>query len=287
MAEIDLDGAIDLHVHTAPDVYDRSVDDTEQVLAAARAGMRAVLLKSHHTLTADRATLASKRSASGIRVCGGLVLNHTVGGLNPVAVETAIAFGARQIWMPTLHARHCLKHAEPEMFRAEARKGREGITVLDGAGALRPQVWDILEQIRDADIAIGTGHLAPEESLALLRAARDLGLRRILVTHPMMSFTRFTIAQMREAAALGAVLEFDYLSCAPKWHDPVPVAVTAEAIRTIGPAHCVIATDGGQTWNPPPVEMLHEFARRLHDEGLHAADLRTMMHDNPAHILDL
>jgi len=52
MKEPDLEGAIDLHVHTAPDVYDRLVDDDEQLRLAEEAGMRAVLLKSHHTLAA-------------------------------------------------------------------------------------------------------------------------------------------------------------------------------------------------------------------------------------------
>jgi len=281
----DLDGAIDLHVHTAPDVYDRLVTDDEQVEQALTAGMRAVLLKSHHTLTADRATLARRRH--GLPVFGGLALNHSVGGLNPVAVETAIAFGARQIWMPTLHSKHCLETAEPEMFRAEARKGRVGLTVFGGEGELLPEVKTILEQIRDADIALGTGHLAPEESIALLRAASDMGVNRMLVTHPLMSFTRFTIPQMCEAAELGALLEFDYLSCSPKWHESVPVAETAAAIRSVGAGRCVIATDGGQPYNPAPVEMLRTFAGELRAEGVSAEDVRTMACDNPAWILDI
>jgi len=283
--DVDLDGAIDLHVHTAPDVYDRSVDDDEQVRQAASAGMRAVLLKSHHTLTADRGALAAKDVP--IPIFGGLALNHTVGGLNPVAVETAIAFGARQIWMPTIHAKHCLETAEPEMFRAEARKGRVGITAIDEEGRLRPETRQILEQIRDADIALGTGHLAPDESLALLGAARDLGLKRMLVTHPLMSFTRFTTDQMKAAADLGAKLEFDYLSCSPKWHHAVAPDVTADAIRTVGAEHCVMATDGGQTFNPPPVRMLQQFAESLRAHGIPAEELRTMMCENPAWILDL
>lgn len=281
----DLDGAIDLHVHTAPDVYERSVDDDEAIGQARSSRMRAVLLKSHHTLTADRAALVSKRF--GVPVFGGLVLNHTVGGLNPVAVETAIAFGARQIWMPTLHSRHCLENAEAEMFRAEARKGREGLSVLAADGRPSKVAMTILEQIRDADIALGTGHLAPEESLTLLRAAVEIGVRRLLVTHPLMSFTRFTRDQMRAAAELGAKLEFCYLSCCPTWHDPVSLCDTAAAIRHVGVQHCVLSTDGGQSYNPVPVDMLRQFAQGLELEGFSRNELRTMMADNPAWMLDL
>jgi hypothetical protein len=264
-------------------VYDRSVDDVELVREAEAAGMKAVLLKSHHTLTADRATLAGQQV--NIDVFGGLVLNHTVGGLNPVAVETAIQFGARQIWMPTLHAAHCLAVAEAEMFRAEARKGREGIRVVDADGDLRGDVMPILEQIRDADIALGTGHIAPEESLTLLRSAKAMGITKMLVTHPLMQFTRFDIGQMKAAAETGALLEFDYLSCCPNWHAAVPASRTAQAIRAVGSDHCVIGTDGGQSFNPHPAEMLRRFVDALLSEGLSEGEIRRMSCLNPARIL--
>ncbi|MDX1566077.1 MAG: DUF6282 family protein, partial [Phycisphaeraceae bacterium] len=119
---IDLAGAIDLHVHTAPDVYERSVDDLSLARQAEKAGMKALLLKSHHTLTADRGTLAARQV--NIPVFGGVALNQTVGGLNPVAAETAVEFGARQIWMPTIHAQHCMDTAKMAMFQAEVDRGR-------------------------------------------------------------------------------------------------------------------------------------------------------------------
>ena len=282
---IDLDGAIDLHVHTAPDVYPRSLDDRELVRAAEHARMRAILLKSHHTLTADRATLAAQDVS--LPVFGGLALNLTVGGLNPAAVETAIAFGARQIWMPTIHAQHCLTYASQEMFQAEARKGYAGLSIFNADGAPIPALLPILELIRDADIALGTGHLAPAESLALLQYARDLGLKRLLVTHPLMSFTRFTTAQLEQAVALGAFLEFDALSCHPNWPQAMPADATAAAIQHVGPEHCVIASDGGQAANPTAPNMLLDFAHRLAAAGLPADAFPTLMHDNPAYLLDL
>jgi len=210
---IDLDGAIDLHVHSAPDVYPRRLDDVEVVRAAEAAGMRAILLKSHHTLTADRATLAQTHTE--IEVKGGLALNLTVGGINPVAVETALAFGARQIWMPTIHARNGLETAVGEMFEAEARKGHAGLVPFDESGNPIAGLLPILEMIRDADAVLGTGHLAPEESLKLLQLAGEMNLKRLLVTHPNMSFTKFSSAQMKRAVELGAYLEFDALACLP------------------------------------------------------------------------
>jgi predicted metal-dependent phosphotriesterase family hydrolase len=102
-----------------------------------------------------------------------------------------------------------------------------------------------------------------------------------------MSFTRFTHGQMQEAADLGAVLEFDYLSCSPNWHDAVPPAQTAEAIRSVGPEHCVMGTDGGQAFNPHPPVMMRQFAEALRGEGFSEAEIRRMMCENPARLLDL
>jgi len=280
---IDLDGAIDLHVHTAPDVYDRLLDDGELAEVAASAGMRALVLKSHHTLTADRATLANGRSSCSIY--GGLALNLTVGGLNPVAVETALAFGARQIWMPTIHARHCLRTANGAMFRAEAEKGYEGLAPFDADGRPAGDLLAILEMIRDGDAILGTGHLAPEESLALLQLARDVGVRRLLVTHPTMSFTSFSVDGMRRAVELGAMLELVALSCHPNWPEAVSPETSAAAVRAVGEEHCILSSDGGQARNEAPPDMLHAFAESLAREGIAEPALARMLKENPARLL--
>lgn len=95
-----LEGAVDLHVHSAPDVDRRRCDDLELAREAEAAGMGAVLIKSHQNSTVERAWLVG-RCVPGIRVYGGLVLNETVGGLNVAAVRLAVRLGTRQIWMPT------------------------------------------------------------------------------------------------------------------------------------------------------------------------------------------
>src|SRR5437763_14317558 len=100
-----LEGAVDLHVHSAPDIDRRRFNDLELARAARDAGMGAVLIKSHQNSTVERAWLVSQ-CVPGIRVCGGLVLNDTVGGLNSAAVRLALALGARQVWLPPRAAPH-------------------------------------------------------------------------------------------------------------------------------------------------------------------------------------
>src|SRR6186997_2600982 len=89
-----LEGAVDVHVHSSPDVDPRRYDDLDLAREAARAGFGAILIKSHQNSTVERAYLVAK-VVPGIRVFGGLVLNETVGGLNPAAVRLALALGAK------------------------------------------------------------------------------------------------------------------------------------------------------------------------------------------------
>ncbi len=84
-----LDGAVDLHVHPYPSPFPRRMDAAEAAQRAADAGMRAIVVKSHHhdTSTDVAALRAHGIDAAGIDVFGGIALNTQVGGLNPHAVN--------------------------------------------------------------------------------------------------------------------------------------------------------------------------------------------------------
>ena len=135
--------AVDLHVHTAGDVFPRLLDDVEAATMARDRGMRAIVLKGHVTGTADRAAVCS-RQVPGISVFGALVLNGPVGGINPEAVDTAIRMGERVTWGPTMwsrnHARYIRTHPSRGYADIGMRFPDEGITVLDDHGALLPVV---------------------------------------------------------------------------------------------------------------------------------------------------
>ena len=109
-AEISLDGVVDLHFHTGPDSRPRSVDDIEASRLAAEAGMRAILLKNHFTMTADRAAIAMGQ-VDGLEIFGGLALNRAVGGINPEAVRQMATFSGgrgKVVWLPTFDSEHAV-----------------------------------------------------------------------------------------------------------------------------------------------------------------------------------
>ncbi len=282
-----IQGAIDFHVHSAPDVFGRSVNDMEVARIARRAGMRAIVLKNHITTTADRAALVSAE-VPGIEVFGGIVLNRAVGGINPNAVEWMhrIQGGrGKVVWFPT--------------FEADNHKktfgGGEGITLMEG-GKLKPKVEEVLKIIARENLVLQTGHATPEETLALLKRAKELGVKNMAVTHAMADVPGLSLEQMKQAAALGAMLEHVYLNVlmGPEAHlgwmrrwRKISTKDMAGAIQQVGADHFILSSDLGQSGNPIHPDGYKKLIAGLKNEGISQADIDKMMKTNPAKLLGL
>jgi len=278
---MNLEGAVDLHVHAAPDVWPRRLDALALAREAAAAGMRAILLKSHHTTTADRATIVDGL-VQDVRVFGGLALNEFVGGLNPAAVEAALALGAREIWMPTISAAN---HRQ-----AIGQPG--GLSILEEGQRLPPVVHEILSLIAQHDVILGTGHLSVRETQALVPAARAAGVKRILITHPELSIINMPIAVQEELASAGVFFERCLIVTVPPGRTVppgpiVPLSAIAAAVRQVGAETTVLATDFGQVENPSPVEGLRQYIAGMLDLGFSQAEIDRMTRLNPAWLLGL
>lgn len=269
-----LEGAIDLHVHSAPDVDARRFDDLELAREAQRVGMGALLIKSHQNSTVERAWLVAK-VVSGIQVFGGLVLNDTVGGLNIEAVKLALAMGAKEIWMPTRSAlNHRLHHGQSG-----------GISILDANGGLVPEAVAILVAIAQSDCILSTGHLSPRESSVLIHQARQCNVRKVLVTHPEWSPTFYSVEEQKILSQLGNVWFERCFVSTTHLCGCVPFQVIEQAIIETGVATTVLSTDLGQPQTPPPAEGLRLYAERLRSSGFSREHIRQMMCTNPARLL--
>ncbi len=269
-----LEGAIDLHVHSSPDVDARRFDDLDLAREAQRAGMAAILIKSHQNSTVERAWLVSK-VVTGIKTFGGLVLNATVGGLNVDAVKLAVSMGAKEIWMPTRSARN------HRSFYGEAG----GISVLNAEGGLVPEAQAILEVMATSGCILSTGHLSPAESLVLIEEARRRGVRKILVTHPEWGPTFYPVETQVRLAQAGSVWFERCFVSTTHLCGCVPFPVIEQAIAAAGVETTVLSTDLGQPQTPPPAEGLRLYAERLLSSGFSREDIRRMMCSNPARLL--
>lgn len=249
-----LRGAIDLHQHAAPSLFERITDDFGLASEARLRGMRGVLIKAHEQDTTGRAFLVRKQ-VPGVEVFGGIVLNWVVGGLNPYAVEASIKLGARMVWLPTLSAQHHIDFFGGAHFgrsmvaKAPLRAARQGIRILNEHGELTAETREILGLIAEADICLSTGHLSLEEIRPLVREAKRAGVRKILVTHPDLGLLGISTEDQKALAAEGAFLEKDLITMMPAWQS-VSLEEMVKSIREVGPRHCVLGTDFGQLHHP-------------------------------------
>ena len=278
---LDLDGAYDLHVHTAPDLFPRVADDLQMVSHAAASGFAGVVMKNHFEGTASRARLAA-RAVTGMKVYGGLVLNRYVGGVNPRAVDVALRMGARIVWMPTLDsACHRAAFGFGGGFAAQSsglETGDEGLSILRD-GRLIDEAREVMALVKEHGAALATGHLGFEEIRALVAEAEAQGFRKLILTHPYDKAPGLTLAQVESLARPHVRVEFVFCSITPNWRFTDAAAI-AQCIRTLGAARIVISSDGGQAHNPMPADGYRQFVQALHAAGVPADDFRVMCRDN-------
>jgi hypothetical protein len=285
---VDIEGAVDLHCHPFPDLFPRLADDFDIVQAARAAGMKAIVLKCHHENTVSRAYLV-QRVFPGIRVFGGIVLNYYVGGLNPAAVEASLRLGGKEVWMPTIDAGyHAEIHGGTGGYDSQkgGRSRAEGIWVQDADGKLRPEVKEILEIVAEHKAILGTCHLAPREIVALVKEARDVGVEKIVITHPHFRVPNLDLDTLEEVARLGAMPEFGYCTVSPAWQYAAVDKIVA-SVQRIGPSRCLLVSDTGQRHNPLPSEALRIFAQCVFEKGIPIDDVTGMITKNPLDLLDI
>lgn len=228
-----LEGAVDLHVHSSPDVRPRYADSWASAEMAAAAGMAGIALKNHQYGTAPVVRIVQPR-VPGVRLFSYLVLNTPVGGLNLAAVRVALDLGVDIVSLPTIESSHHLA--------SSGRDPARGIAVSRD-GELLPEARAIIEEVVARDRVLATGHSAAEDSLLAVRYAHRLGATRLLVTHATSWRISMPVAMQVEAARLGAMIEHAYESTTEQMEHPVAISEIAEQVAAVGPEHCVLTTD--------------------------------------------
>lgn len=76
--------------------------------------------------------------------------------------------------------------------------------MLDDNGKVLPEVVRVMEICAEVDIIFATGHSSPEESIVMARKAKDVGLRKFVVTHANSGIWRMTYDQIKQCIELGA-----------------------------------------------------------------------------------
>ena len=286
-AESLLKGVYDLHVHSAPDVLKRKVNDFDMAERVIARGMAGFVSKSHFFCTAHRAEMTREKYPACHQV-GAICLNNAVGGINPIAVEMAARAGARLVWFPTCDAQWEREYAEKDngkkAFWASIVEDLEasgvhspGISLLNDQGQLKKNVFEVLEIIRKNSLVICTGHISHQEAFALIREAHAMGIQRMIVTHVTFPSTFYTVEEQRELIRCGAKMEQCYSTYAT---GKVAFDRMLAQIQSVGPEHCVLGTDLGQIVRDYPDVGMLQFVSDLYKGGIGEEDIRRMARDN-------
>ena len=272
--DVNLTGVIDMHVHAGPDSRPRAMNDLEAARRARDAGLRAIVLKNHFTMTADRAALALEQ-VEGLEIFGGIALNRAVGGINPEAVRQSVAFDGgrgKVVWLPTFDA---------EFYVKRAGTGATYVSVMKNGNPVAELV-EVFQIVAENNLILAMGHSAPEEVLVLIPFAKKQGVRQILVTHVFGQ--EATNLQMQQMADAGAMMELDWLAA---YTNPELLKDYVEVIQSIGAEHFIISSDFGQAGNPDHATGMRQFIKALIEAGINQAQIQMMARNNPATLLGL
>lgn len=302
-----LKGVIDIHVHGAPLggwlAGRPTIINTS--LEASEAEMKALVFKDHNTMTNNMAIIVNEMltkiktekikqglTLKPVEVFGGIVLNNTIGGINPKAVEVALDYGkCVEIWLPSLDAK----------YQKDLMGEANGIYVVEGNEPIN-NLKSILQMIHDFNksgrkglrCSLSTCHVSNKEKFVILEYVKKRGLDiDVIIDHVTQELTKVTFQEAKEMIDLGAYLEFAATSCVP-WSGMQDWIIAFDysfnlikaLIREKGPENLVLITDAGQPGNEP-VSSWKMFIKTLLAQGISEKNINIMSKDIPAKLLGI
>ena len=285
MSKVSLKGVVDMHVHSNPDIRRRAYDDFELMEAAIKAGARAIVIKTHQGTTMDRAYLCNRHNelvhggSNRFTMYGSVTLNRQVGGINPAAVESGLKLGAKVIWLPTQSAANHLQKT--------GQDPSGGVEVIKD-GRPVPGLTEIFRMINEFDAVLGTAHLSPEECFRTVEAARDAGVKKIVITHPEWWLVGMSLAdQVRIVRDYDVILEHCFAQPLGGGKYQSNMAANLEAIEACGYKNVLVSTDGGQIENPHWEIALEQYITYLWDHGIPEEQIHYMTRTLPEWLLGI
>ena len=160
------------------------------------------------------------------------------------------------------------------------------VHVFDADGSLTRDTEAVIEIVRDRGMVLATGHLRPDEVDRLTARAIEMGLRKIISTHPDLPAISMPVELQKRLAERGIFFERTFNVTSPRYNT-LSVAELAARIRDIGPASTIMATDFGQPDSPLPADGLEQYAQGMLENGFSADEVRQMVGEHARALLDI
>lgn len=282
-----LEGIYDVHVHAGPSNAKRKVDVYEMYKEAKAAGYKGFVVKDHYIPALFGTKMIEKHFADkDFVIRGAVVLNNSVGGLNVNIVDQARQLNAAMIYFPTVSARNHIELTKDSGFAGAANNDvdEKPIHVLDDKGEVVSDAVEVLTYMGKHDMLLATGHLDHNEVNAIVTKALELGVKRILITHPHFQVNA-SIDEIVKWADMGAYIEINacvFDGGGSKIEATTPLQVAKDIIDAVGVDRIILDSDFGQTANDTPVEGFYKFINVLEEKfGITEDDVNVMAKQNP------
>ena len=138
------------------------------------------------------------------------------------------------------------------------------------------------------DVVLGTAHVSPEEAFVVVEAAKDAGVKKIVITHPEWWVVDMSIDdQIRLVKDYDVILERCYAQNMGGGAYKSNLPDNLELIKAVGYEHVMVDTDGGQTENPHWELALEEYMQYLADHGIPEEHIYHMTRTIPYKLLGI
>lgn len=283
--------AIDVHLHVGPEVIPRRYT-VQKFITEETGKIGGAVFKNHFYPT--QSFINEAKETRRLELFGGIVLNNSVGGLNPEVVYASSLLSDKPIvvWLPTINAENFLKKSKYEIapewvkqkgFIARKARGVTPVLVSDGK-KLTDGTKQVLQMIKVCGSVLATGHIFWKECVLVVEEAKRIGIKNIVITHPIYQQIDMPIAVQKKLAKKGCFIEQSYSMYSI---DKISIKKIAKQIKDIGSKSVILSSDVGQTFSPPPSEALLRFGTVLMREGITENELYTMLVRNPRKLLGI
>lgn len=282
--------AVDTHFHIGPEIIPRKY--TVGPLIKKEAGnIKSIVLKNHFYPTTSFINSVSQNNK--LKLIGSIVLNNSVGGMNPDAIyaQTLLTNNPFIVWFPTIHARNFLENNKfeipPEWFKnkhqSRLTKNIMPVDVIKN-GKLSKDTLEVLKLIKKYNLVLATGHLSWRESVLLIDYALNMGIKKIIITHPIYQSIKMPLNVQKMFAFAGCFIEQSYSMYSI---DKIPLDQIIKQIKYVGAASTILSSDVGQAFSPSSSEGLLKFVSKLNRYGFTENEFKRMLSDNPRRLLDI
>jgi hypothetical protein len=284
---------IDMHVHIGPEFLRRKYS-AESLAAEARREGFGVVMKNHFQPTTAQVSQV-RRPDDKVALVGSVALNFGCGGVDEHGVRSALSGWKADVtaadpdpdrfvvWMPTVCCEaHLRLYNRRDLSEAWGIKAKYTKFYAEGTGyTLDPGNTDkmaalrrALQVIADNDLILATGHFDRNETLAVVKTAHEMGIRRIIMTHPLFQTTELDPETMsRMWQQYGAYSELAFVNLAM---DHLTYEQYISVIEAVGPQGVILSSDVGQIFSPNVGDAMREFFSEFQARGVKEDDIVQM-----------